>query len=202
MDGRSESTSLSLLDGVRAHDPQAWQRLVRIYGPLVYGWARRAGVQPDDAADVVQEVFAAVSTLIPRFRRDRPGDSFRGWLWTICANRVRNHFHALLSRPAAEGGSTANLRMQELPGSAPDEASEEGMLEVSRLRCRAVLEFRDLFEPHVWEAFWGVTVEERAPAEVATALGVSVWAVYKAKSRVLQRLRRQLEGLVELQTCD
>jgi RNA polymerase sigma-70 factor (ECF subfamily) len=194
---QTDATSPSLLDRAREHQPEAWHRLVTIYGPLTYDWARRAGLQPSDAADVVQDVFARVSTHLATFRRDKAGDSFRGWLWTICANRIRDYYRDLRSRPCAEGGSTANVLLQQLPDAPPPEDSEEGSQELRGLKQRALVQLRHLFEPHVWEAFWRVAVEEQTPGAVAQDLGVSVWAVYKAKARVLQRLRQELEGLLE-----
>ncbi len=62
------------------HDPEAWCRLVHLYGPVIYVWSQRAGLQSHDASDVTQEVLHAVSSNIARFRRERPSDSFRGWL--------------------------------------------------------------------------------------------------------------------------
>ncbi len=53
------------------------------------------------------------------------------------------------------------------------------------------------FESQTWEAFRRAVVEEQSPAEIAAELGMSVQAVYKAKSRVLQRLRQKLGGLLE-----
>jgi len=190
-------TSASLLQRVQVRDPDAWQRFVNIYGPLVYDWIRMQGVRAGDAEDIVQEVLAAVSTNICGFRRDQVGVSFRRWLWGICAHKILDYFRDLQSRPNAQGGTTAHLRLQEIPEAPPAEESEEGCREITLLRHRAVLQLRDLFEPQVWGAFWRVVVEGDAPADVAQDLGVSVWAVYKAKSRVLLRLREELEGLVE-----
>jgi RNA polymerase sigma-70 factor (ECF subfamily) len=53
------------------------------------------------------------------------------------------------------------------------------------------------FQPATWQAFWGLTVEGKSGAEVAAELGLSVDAVYAAKSRVLRRLRQELDGLLE-----
>src|SRR5262245_29431146 len=69
--GGSASTSSTLLERVRAQDQEAWQRLVHLYSPLVYGWCRRSGLQDADAADVGQEVFRDVAGAIAGFRRDR-----------------------------------------------------------------------------------------------------------------------------------
>src|SRR4051794_36638433 len=92
-DGRdSTSTSRSLLRRMRADDPAAWERLVTLYAPLVWYWCQRAGLPLQDAADVAQEVFQAVATHVDHFHGDRPGDTFRGWLRRITANKVRDHF--------------------------------------------------------------------------------------------------------------
>ncbi len=198
MANQANETSPSLLQRVLLQDTAAWQRFVSIYGPLVYGWVRAQSVRASDAEDIVQEVFAAVSRNLGRFHRDQPGDSFRKWLWTICSNKVQDYFRDLQTRADAQGGTPALLRLQQVPEVPPAEDSEEGRRETSSLTHRAVLQLRDLFEPQVWGAFWRVTVEGDAPADVAQALGLSVWAVYKAKSRVLLRLRKELEGLVVL----
>src|SRR5262245_56120301 len=85
---QGSSLATSLLVRVRALDPQAWQHLMALFEPVVHGWCRAAGLQPADAADVQQEVFQAVALNIGKFRRDRPGDSFRGWLWGITRNKL------------------------------------------------------------------------------------------------------------------
>src|SRR5436853_6854235 len=82
------ATPLSLLQKVRGRDQQAWNQLVDLYGPMVYDWCLRAGLQPADAADVGQDVFMPVARAIGEFRRDRPGDSFRGWLYTITRRKI------------------------------------------------------------------------------------------------------------------
>ena len=101
---------------MKAHDQDAWQRLVKLYGPLVYQACRRAGLQPTDASGVFQEVFQAVAMHIAGFRRDRPGDTFRGWLLTITQNKIRDHFRRLGTQPEAIGGTDAHRRLLELPG--------------------------------------------------------------------------------------
>ncbi|RMF56503.1 MAG: sigma-70 family RNA polymerase sigma factor, partial [Calditrichaeota bacterium] len=89
----SRSTSTSLIVGIKSGQQDAWWRCTAIYTPLVYGWARQAGLQADDAADIVQEVFRSVAAHIDRFYRDKESGSFRGWLWTITRNKIHDHFH-------------------------------------------------------------------------------------------------------------
>lgn len=88
------SISSTLLERLKARRPEAWQRLVDLYGPVVYRWCRWSGVLAGDVPDVVQEVFTAVAAHIADFHRQRPGDSFTGWLRTITRNKVTDHFRA------------------------------------------------------------------------------------------------------------
>src|SRR5262245_4484517 len=82
------STASSLILGVRQGQADAWHRVARLYAPLVYAWCRRAGLQGPDAEDILQEVFLTVARRASDFRHDRPGDSFRGWLWGITRNKI------------------------------------------------------------------------------------------------------------------
>jgi hypothetical protein len=56
----ADSTSSSLLRRALAREPDAWERLVSLYSPLVHHWCRQAGIAQHEIADVMQEVFAAV----------------------------------------------------------------------------------------------------------------------------------------------
>jgi RNA polymerase sigma-70 factor (ECF subfamily) len=194
--GVGSSTSQSLLQRAKANDPAAWHRLSKIYGPDVYRWARQSGVQSSDARDIVQEVFRAVARTIGDFRKEKPGHAFRGWLWTITKNKVRDHFRSQSLRPAAEGGTEAQRKLQELPEAVPDSSDEATSSKVTgSLAHRAITLMQTDFEEQTWQAFWKTVVEERSPADVAAELGMSLSAVYQAKSRVLRRLRQELNGL-------
>jgi RNA polymerase sigma-70 factor (ECF subfamily) len=193
----SGGTSLSLLDRVRAADPQAWQRLIHVYSPLVFSWCRRAGLTPDDAADVMQDVWHAVSRAIGRFRRSDESGTFRGWIWAITRNKLRDHFRRQSGQAAAEGGSTARTRLQEIPDAEPEDSADDPSGGSAGLLRRAVELIRGDFAEATFGAFWLTAVEGRTAAEAASALGVTVDVVYQAKSRVLRRLREELGELVE-----
>ncbi len=194
-DPQHSSTSASLLARVQADDSEAWGRLVKLYGPVVYRWARDAGLQSEDAADVTQEVFGALTRHVKQLSYSRPSDTLRGWLWTITRNRVRDHYRARRHTARAAGGTEAHQRLEQLADQPPDPASESGAMEVRGVRQRALQLICQEFDARTWQAFWRSAVEGDRPADIAADLGVSVWAVYKARSRVLQRLRSELEGL-------
>src|SRR5438270_2675595 len=82
-------TSVTLLERLRANEPDAWGVMVRLYSPLLFHWCARFGLRGADADDVAQETFREAATHLANFRRDRPGDTFRGWLRGIARNTAR-----------------------------------------------------------------------------------------------------------------
>ena len=87
----SPETSLSLLDRLRASPDDAdWSRLVEVYAPLLRVWLTRAGVQPNDADDLVQEVLLVVHRELPAFQHNQRSGAFRRWLRQIVVFRLRN----------------------------------------------------------------------------------------------------------------
>ncbi|MEZ6114810.1 MAG: sigma-70 family RNA polymerase sigma factor [Pirellulaceae bacterium] len=196
-----QHTSLSLLARLRAGDQQGWQRLVRLYGPLIYSWCRRAGLQQEDASDAVQDVFSSISTNLEKFRRDQPGDSFRKWLKTVTMNRARDILRRDAGRAKATGGTTAQFQIASQPApdatDVVDESDAERTQELDHLLRQATEMVRTDFEPATWQAFWQTSVEGRETADVAADLGLSANAVRIAKSRVRARLREELDGLLD-----
>jgi RNA polymerase sigma-70 factor (ECF subfamily) len=194
--GDARSISSTLLGQLREQDPAAWQRLCDLCGPMVYHWCRRAGVDSDDSADLFQEVFQSVAGNIDSFRHDRPGDSFSAWLATITRNKIRDYFRRQAKTPQAGGGTDFHERIENLPDPLGNGDSSLSEADESSLIHRALQLIRAEFEERTWRAFWQTTIEERWPADVAEELGVTPSAVYTAKSRVLRRLREELDGLV------
>ncbi len=174
-------------------DPSAWERIVRLYAPLVASWCRRWGLPEQDMGDLMQDVFSAVASHLERFRKDKPSDSFRGWLLAITRNKVRDHFRRRAGEPAARGGTEAALYMQQIqdPGAVDDTASSDDPL-FDELVLRALESIRDEFHERTWQAFWRTVVEGRTATDVGTDLKMKPGTVRVAKSRVLMRLRREL----------
>jgi len=183
------TTSVSLLERLRQPaDQPAWQRFVDLYTPLLFHWARCAGLQESDAADLIQDVFHLLLRKMPEFTYDQNG-SFRGWLRTVLLNQWRTRLR----------------RRSELPLNDADSA----LIEADGQQAVAEKEYRDYllrraldvmrrdFRPSTWQACWQHVVEERPAADVAAGLGITVKAVYLAKARVLRRLREELQGLWE-----
>jgi RNA polymerase sigma-70 factor (ECF subfamily) len=186
------TTPATLLERLRQpDDAEAWSRFVRLYTTLLYYWARRCGLQTEDAADLVQDVFATLYEKLPEFTYVRH-KSFRAWLRTVTLNRLRDRPKRVATR--ALPGDDAALGELE----APDELSLLQEDEYRRhLVSRALSIMRADFQPSTWRAFWEHGVVGRAAEEVARDLGLSVAGVYGAKFRVLARLRQELGGLLD-----
>jgi RNA polymerase sigma-70 factor (ECF subfamily) len=187
-----DPTSVSLLQRLRRpDDPAAWDRFVRLYTPLLYGWARRLGLQPADAADLVQEVFVVLVRKLPEFQYN-PRQRFRGWLWTVTVNKYRES-----RRRQAVAVAQTHGDAQPEP-SVPDPAEAMAEAEYRHyLVQRALRLLQAEFPPATWKAYREHILEGRPAADVAADLGVSVNAVYIAKCRVLRRLRAELEGFLD-----
>jgi RNA polymerase sigma-70 factor (ECF subfamily) len=194
--GAPEVTPLSLLERLRANDDVAWKRVIQLYEPLVRFWCRRSNLRPEDMEDLTQEVFAAAAAGFARFRRDRPGDSFRGWLRGIARNQVLLHFRRCEGRPKAKGGSDTWQHLQEIPDAPPPPDDEERAV-VNQVYLRALDQIRDQFEPQTWRAFLLTAVEGRAPADLVEELGMTSAAIRQAKSRVVRRLKQELGELLD-----
>jgi RNA polymerase sigma-70 factor (ECF subfamily) len=189
-------TSLTLLHRLRADEPEAWGQLVQLYGPLVRAWCGRLGARGADAEDVEQEVFRAAVAGLPGFRRDRPGDSFRGWLYGITRNMALKQRERAARAPGGVGGTDAMLRLQGVP--EPSEPPEEGHEGDRAALLRRALELaRGAFEENTWRAFHMTVIEDRMPEDVAAILGITPAAVRKYKSRVLHRIKEEYGELLD-----
>ena len=185
-----QTTSLTLLEQLRqpANDA-AWNRFLQLYAPLLYYWARRTGLQEADAGDLVQEVLHLLVKKLPEFEHDGR-HSFRGWLRTVTLNKWRDQQRAKKRPPGT-------LESSDEPA-VPDDADRFWTEEYHRLLAARALEIMQThFETPTWRACWLTVVEDRPAADVAAELKMSINAVYLARSRVLARLRQELQGLLD-----
>jgi RNA polymerase sigma-70 factor (ECF subfamily) len=184
-------TSASLLERLRRPDDRAaWTRFVALYTPLLYFWARRKRLQEADAADLVQEVMVQLFRKLPEFRYD-PQRSFRSWLRTVTLNTWRER----LRRRGPEinvGDAALADAVQAENDEAITDAEYRAHLVQQTLRA-----LQNEFPKTTWQAFQEYGLRGRPVREVAQELGLSVGTVYAAKSLVLTRVRRELDGLLD-----
>ena len=188
-------TSASLLDRLKESPADAdWEQLVSVYTPVIQGWLRRYSAPPQDMDDVVQDVLAVVIRKLPLFERARTG-SFRAWLRTITANCLKESWRARKFRPAIGGNFEQVIEALADPGS---ELSRIWDAEYEERVLHSLLgQVQNQVTETTWEMFRRVSIEGLATEAVAEDMGVSVNALYIARSRVMTRLRALGHGLMD-----
>ena len=197
------STSESLLFRLQQHadgpdvdgenielDQRAWETFVGLYTPLIFYWACKAGLRQADAADLVQEVLAIVFRRLPTLKYDRQG-SFRGWLRTVTLNKYRE-------RRRKKTLPVADITQSQIGELVPvPQAESTWDLDYGRMLLKQAMQQMECdFEPPTWQALQAVMREHLAVEDAAKKFDVSPWTIYSARSRLMRRLREQLEGLL------
>jgi RNA polymerase sigma factor (sigma-70 family) len=191
------ATRASLL--VRLRDPldgAAWGQFVDLYAPLIYGYLRKQDLQDADAADLCQDVMTSVSGAVGRFHYDPARGAFRNWLFTVVRRKLAN-WRAVQNHHAHGSGDSATQQLlEQCP--APDVAEAEWQAEWDRrLFAWACEQVRPAVTAATWQAFWRTAFEDQSGKRVAADLGMSVAAVYLARSRVLARLKELIRSAEE-----
>ena len=196
-DADYSATSTELLRQAQADDQTAWQQLVELYSRRMYRWCRRAGLQPADASNTVQEALQAVARKLGDFHRNQPEDTFRGWLRRITDNKIRDHFRKQGKTPdLAAGGPDSQQVLTYLANenehapinndtslaATPSPHSSQLLAVIERVR--ADVSERD------WKFFWRVAVDGQSAADVGREFGVTANTVRLVKMRMLRKLRQ------------
>ncbi len=191
------TTRASLL--LRLRDPRdeaAWTEFVDLYAPLLYGYARKQGLQDADAVDLCQEVLSAVAGSVGQLEYDPSRGSFRNWLFLILCRRLSNWRRAQRHRPRGSGDTGTQRLLEQCP--APQRGEEEWEAEWQRrVFAWACEQVRPTVTATTWQAFWRTAVENQPGKQVAADLGLSVAAVYLARSRVVARLKELVQSVQE-----
>jgi RNA polymerase sigma-70 factor (ECF subfamily) len=191
------ATRASLLVRLRdPHDEAAWKEFVALYTPLVYGYARKQGLQDADAADLSQEVFGIVAASVGRLEYDPSRGSFRNWLFTVVRRKLSNWRRAERNRPSAGNDSATDHLLERVAAPADEEAEWQAEWE-RRQFAWACEEVRREVTESTWQAFWRTAIAGQPSKQVAADLGLSVAAVYVARSRVIARLKERIQSVQE-----
>src|SRR5216683_1718989 len=180
-----DETRQSLLLRAQTGEENAWKDLTELYRPLIIGWLNRQGVPARDLEDLSQDILLSVVKHLPAFQHSGNRGAFRKWLRTIVCSRTADYWRAADPGTQGSGGSGATAALQQIE--EPDRYV---------LNCLLDLVEQE-FEPTTLQAFRRLALDGASGAETAQEMGLSVAAVYVAKSRVLQRIRQEAEGLID-----
>jgi RNA polymerase sigma-70 factor, ECF subfamily len=189
------TTSASLLGRLgQPNQNGAWERFVLLYTPfLSHILVNCLHVRPQEAADVVQEIFITLLRTLPKFAYDPAKGNFRGFLRRICTCKAAD-LRKKRRTPIADEAELSGLEDE----NADAEIAQVWQQEHNRFLTQRALELmQEEFQPTTWKACWEFVVNGRPAAEVAGELGITENAVFIAQHRVTPRLRQELEGLLE-----
>jgi RNA polymerase sigma-70 factor (ECF subfamily) len=192
-------TRATLIANVKSpENRQAWEEFVVIYRPAIYRIARRRGLQDADAQDLTQNVLVRVAAAIDRYEQ-QAGVRFRHWLRRITGNLILS-FLTRKPEDLAAGGTAVHDLLSERPGEFPEfeqELSTECMRE-QYLRAAAIV--RSDVNAETWQAFELTVIQGISCDEAALTIGKSIGTVYAARSRIIKRLREQIEQMQAVDT--
>jgi RNA polymerase sigma-70 factor (ECF subfamily) len=184
------STRVSLLHQLRAvGDCRSWETFVSIYSPLLFRLCRRRRLQDADARDVTQNVLLAVQNAIGSFEYDLTKGKFRSWLGTIAAHEIVKYQKRALHAGRGTGGSVA------LPDTDPENDAVWIAEFNSHVFQTAMARIQPEFDGETWQAFDQVWMHDQPPRSVAQQLNRNPDWVYRAKYRVLHRLKAEVRFL-------
>lgn len=194
-----EATRASLLVRLRDwRDSASWQEFFDTYWGLIYGVARKAGLDDAEARDVVQETLAVVARQMPAFRYDPALGSFKGWLLQTTRWRIADQFRKRL--PLAEPPLLDDETRTSSMGRVIDPHSQD--LEVvweadwqKNLLDAALDHVKRRIDPEKFQLFDCYVNKEWAAAKVAATFGVPVEQVYMARHRILELIKTEVERL-------
>ncbi len=189
----SLQTRHSLLSRLKLGDDQAgWREFFDRYWRLIYGFARKSGMNDADAQDIVQEVMLSITKSLADYKRQQ-GGSFKGWLLTIVRRRMADHWRRRLPK-------------EQLTVPLPEQLSSLGMEDAALERI-----WQEEWEGRIFEAaasrvqqrvgarnylIFDMLVRQRTPLrDVCRTLGVNAAQVYLAKHRVGRMMRQEVESL-------
>ena len=190
-----QTTRLSLLIRLQqGQNKYAWSDFAELYSPVIYGFARQRGLQDADAADLVQEVLRSVAKSIPTY--DHEKGRFRSWLMAVVRHRLCEFWSDRNQEVAGSGDTRVRQHLEQQPSQEDEDAEQIWEQEYRRSVFRlAAARVRDEFTESTWQAFWQTTMEGKSTREVAQLLGISEGAVYIARSRMIARLKKQVQAL-------
>ena len=197
MNPNSNSTSSTLIRSVQRYEQEGWNKLARLYGPLVYRWTKKVGFSAEDVADIGQEVFRVVAIKINEFDLARDSGGFRAWLRQITRNKIGDRLRKLANEEQAIGGSDnfiKNLVTSDWMSKYDEDSSQDDNSELFAAMLRMM---RENFEDATWQAFLATAIENKPASVVSSELQMTAKAVRQAKYRVLKKLREEFGELLD-----
>lgn len=174
-----------ILTRARRGETAAFEELVRLYEKRVYAVALRSSGNPEDAADIVQEVFLRAWRSIESFRGD---SGFSTWLFRITMNLCVDHARHKHAQPQTQPIVTDDETERPLPDPA---LTPEEHLDNRELGRELAAALEEISEEHRRIVLLR-DVSGMSYTEIAEVLEISEGTVKSRLSRARIALRKVL----------
>jgi RNA polymerase sigma-70 factor (ECF subfamily) len=172
---------------------RAWVEFVTLHEPFLQHLARRLGVPERHIPDVVQQVLLAIAKSVDGWSDDGETASFRRWMATVARNIVIK----FMRKERREAGCRGGTELVELLEQVPAEPDKQ---EIERYEHELIVwaaeQVRHEFIDTSWAAFWATVIDGQPVADVAKELGVSRGSIYMSRSRIMARIRKQVNEVL------
>src|SRR5579884_3284172 len=180
---REDWSDAALLAAVASRDGAAFAVFYRRHVPVVLAYLLRETGNPESAADLAAEVFAAVLPAAGRYVEQ--GESAAPWVLGIARNKL------LMSWRRGRVEALARHRLG-FEAVALDDGDLDRIVEVAHAGSGNLLGLVDGLPENERAAIRSHVLDERTYREIATELKCSEMVVRKRVSRGLARIREQL----------
>ncbi len=181
-------------------DRKSWDEFYRTYWRLIYSVAIQAGLQEQEAMDVVQETILTIAKQSRKQAYDPAKGSFKTWLWRVTSWRIRDQFRARSKDPSQypppisanryEGPQVVDL----LPDMGDSSFEKIWEREWQDNVMNAALErVKTKVSPKQFQIFDYNVLRGMKASEVQKKLGVTITQVYLAKHRVGSLLNKEIK---------
>lgn len=193
-----DQTSLSLLGRLReCRDDDTWRQLNDVYTLLLRRWLTKYHIQEADVDDLIQDVLIVVAEEVHTFKHNGQTGAFRSWLRSILVNRLRAFWRTRDRGPRGAPDSILEQQLAELADSQSEQSQLWDQEHDRHVLAKLLAISKSRFEATTWNAFDQTALQGQKADAVAKELGISLNAVFIAKSRVLSTLRQEAAGLVD-----
>jgi RNA polymerase sigma factor (sigma-70 family) len=184
MENRQHWSDAVLLQAIAQRDGAAFAVFYRRHVPLVLAYLMRETRDPETAADLAAEVFAAV--LLAAARYSEQTESATPWVIGIARNKLLMSWR----RGRVEARARHRLGFQAV---ALDDGDLDRIVEVAQGGSGSLLRLVDGLPEDERAAIHSRVLDERSYREIAAQLKCSEMVVRKRVSRGLARIREQLK---------
>ena len=190
-------TRKSLLERLRNWDDhESWRVFFDTYWRLIYSLAVRAGLNNEEAEEVVQETIIAVMKKMPTFEYDARLGSFKGWLLQLTRWRILDQLRHRGSMKRGVGLESGDCALEDMPDPAGTEIEAVWDAEwETNLLSAAVDRVKRKVDPQQYQVFDLCVIKGWSVSKVSQTLRLNRARVSLIKHRVSRMIKAEVARL-------